>query len=155
MQKIFGLLILSFFFFSCSKDSAEEEDLEPQTCTMEAADQGCAVAYLEGKDSWIKIIKQGNLADPQFMYPFGETDDPYGTVTVFLENGQPVVYLNDMVLNDYILSVSESADGSDAVCKAENNIETADTADDSANRITINHKVSFPFYIQLETNVCF
>lgn len=140
---------------SCSKDSVEDEDPEPQVCTMEAVDEGCAVAYLEGKDSWVKVIKQGNLDDPKFMYPLGETDDPYGTVTIFIENGKPVIYLNDIVLNDYILSIAQSSDGSDAVCKAENNIETPDTAGDSADMISIDHQVSFPFYIQLETNVCF
>ncbi len=156
MRKFFlGLLILAIFNSSCSKDSPEEEIPEEQTCEMESVDEGCEVAYLEGTNNWLKIIKQGNLADPRFMYPLGVTDDPYGTVTVFIENGNPVIYINDMVLNDYVLRISESPDGSGAICKAENNIETPDTADESADIIKIDHQVSFPFYIQLQTNTCF
>ena len=155
-KSILALLFFSILQVSCSSDDPAEDDTpKAQICEMETADEGCVVAYLEGQTGFIKIIKQGNLDDPRFMYPLGQTDEPYGTVTVFLEDGNPVVYLNDMVLNDYILTVSQSQDGSNSVCKVENNFETPETADESADVIEIDQQFTFPFYIKLESNVCF
>lgn len=160
MRRLNYLVLLSTFILlmSCSKDSPEEEnggEPEPQNCTIEAVDTGCATTFLQGRETgWVRISKQGDLSDPFFLYLSGENDDSYGTVTVFLENGDPVLKLNDVVVDDYLLNVSQSSDGSDFTCKSENNVEQPGDGD-IPTEIQMPGNFSFPFYVQLQVNACF
>lgn len=150
-------LLSMFLMLSCSKDSTDEEpEVEvAQECEMEELDAGCANVHLQGSTAWVRILKQGDLADPLFLYPLGDKSEAYGTVTVVLENGFPVVKFNDVVLDDYMITISQSADGSDSFCKVGKDIEDLATGNESPSTIKLDDKLEFPFYIKVEANVCF
>lgn len=138
---------------SCSKDSIEEEKV--QDCKMEEVDDGCEVVFLQGNTGWVKILKQGDLADPLFLYPAGNKAEPYGTVTVTLNNGNPVLKINDVILDDYLVRVSQVSDGSNSTCQSGKDVESLDSGSESPSTIRLLNKYEFPFYLQLEANVCF
>lgn len=158
MRRLNYLVLLSTFvlLMSCSKDSADEDNgTEPQNCSIEAVGTGCATTFLQGQETgWVRISKQGDISDPYFLYLSGENDDSYGTITFFLDDGDPVVKLNDVVVDDYLLNVSQSSDGSDFVCKSENNVQQPGDSDIPA-EIKMSGNFSFPYYVQLQVNACF
>lgn len=155
--KILTYLIIVFTFVGCSTDSPNENPQEQtmEICEIENPDTGCESVTLQGTTGWVKVLKQGDLADPLFLYPVGDKSEPYGTVTVRLENRSPIVKINDAVLDDYLIRTSQNSDGSNAYCKSGMNIETIETGYDSPSTVKISANYDFPFYIKLEANVCF
>ena len=153
------LIVLSLLILSCSKDDPNEEEEiveETQVCEIEGPDLGCAEVYLQGnRKGWLPVLKVDKDADPLFLYPVGEKDDAYGIVTISLENGFPVIKMNDVILDDYIIRISKNSTGENSFCRAEENITYTSPEGGPDVSLKLNQKVELPFYIQIQANVCF
>ncbi|NJW53482.1 hypothetical protein HC175_11180 [Salinimicrobium sp. CDJ15-91] len=126
-------------------------------CAIEDADSACTTGYLEGESGWVLIEEPEDFAGAYFLLESTSSTDPLSTITVSLSAGIPHFIINsttEFAIQDYIIEVSQSGDGSTSVvCVAENNI-TASTGDTPDVELDLASGITYPFYARVQANVC-
>ena len=131
------------------------DEEEPQGCEMEAADNNCGVGYLSGENGWIEITEPNGLPEPLYINePNG--DDPWSSVAIVLNNGNPLVLISSsdgFDLDDYMIEVSDGNDGLADACLSADNISEPQ-GDDPDVIAQFTASMSYPFYVKIKANVC-
>ena len=125
------------------------------TCTIEAPSAGCFSANLQGNSGFVQIVDPG--AEPEFYSLLDQDGVPIAQVTILVAEGETVFLVNaafGVVLDDYLIEISQSSTGSDSVCYSDEDITVnigADEPDFVVNAATV---FSYPFYVRMSANYC-
>ena len=138
----------------CVRNPDPECGEQVGSCEIEDPDNDCLVAYLaideEGDNIYLEITEPDG-----FPEPFVFENLNYGSVTIILDDGMPVISINSSDLNDYKAEVSQNSDGSNSICEFMNNVpDPSDTQAPEARIEFESANYSYPFYVRIEANVC-